>query len=143
MLCRERGDTLTGLLAKAGVSRNAFYSLARRKSVFPRSLNAVSARLGVGPGELLTGDDRRTEQMKVLMSEAEAIARRKRGVDRDNVRHALLLLRKTPIERLRMALGRSKDRLYLRVLADTEKALEGRRRRAKRTAGAQYHRKGT
>ena len=107
-MCRERGDTLTGLLARAGVSRNAFYSLARRKSVFPRSLDAVSARLGVVPGELLTADDRGTEEMKSLVAESEAIARRNRGVNRDNVRHALLLLRKEPVERLRMALVRAR-----------------------------------
>ena len=107
-LCRERGDTLTGLLARAGVSRNAFYSLARRKSVFPRSLNAVSASLGVGPNELLTLDDRGTEEMKSLLAEADAIACRNRGVDRENVRHALLLLRKEPVDRLRRALVRAR-----------------------------------
>jgi len=106
-LCRERGDTLTGLLAKAGVSRNAFYSLARRKSIFPRTLDAIGARLGVRPDELLTTDDRQTEAMKSLLSEADAIVHRNKGVDRDNVRHALLLLREKPVDRLRRALVRA------------------------------------
>jgi len=51
-----------------------------------------------------------------------------------------------PLDRViasKRALGRPKDRLYLRVLADTRKALEGRHRIGNRTGGAQYHRKGT
>ena len=107
-LCRERGDTLTGMLAKAGVSRNAFYSLARRNSIFPRTLNAVCARLGVRPDELLTTDSRQTEAMKSLLSEVDSIIRVHAGADRDNVRHTLLLLREKPVDRLRRALVRAK-----------------------------------
>jgi len=107
VLCRAHGRTLTGLLAAAGVSRNAFYSLARRNSVFPRSLLAVCARLGVRPDEVLTADDREAEAMKFLLAEVDAIAGRDRRVDRDNIRHALLLLREKPIERLRRALVRA------------------------------------
>ena len=106
-LCGERGETLSGLLSKAGVSRNAFYSLARRNSIFPRTLTAVCASLGVRPEELLTSDDRRTEAMKSLLAEADAIARRNRGADRENVRHTLLLMREKPIDRLRRALVRA------------------------------------
>lgn len=106
-LCRERGETLSGLLATANVSRNAFYSLARRNSLFPRSLLAVCARLGVSPGEVLTADDREAEAMKSLLAEVDVIAGADKRVDRDNVRHALLLLREKPIERLRRALVRA------------------------------------
>lgn len=107
MLCRQRGETLTGLLAAADVSRNAFYSLARRRSVFPRSLRAVCARLGVRPDEVLTADDREAETMKFLLAEVATIVGRDRRVDRDNIRHTLLLLREKPIERLRRALVRA------------------------------------
>jgi len=107
-LCQRRGDTLTGLLAQSGVSRNAFYSLSRRNSVFPHSLEAISAKLGVRPDELLTIEDKKTEEMKILLLETDEIVRKNRGVDRENVRHALLLLREKPIERLRRALVRSR-----------------------------------
>jgi len=106
--CRARGCTVTGALAKAGVSRNAFYSLARRDSILPRTLRALGAGLGVEPGDLLTRDDPRAEAMKVLLAEVDAIARRNPGVDRENVRHALLLLRRKPIDRLRLALARAR-----------------------------------
>jgi len=106
-LCRQRGNTLTGLLAAADVSRNAFYSLARRGTVLPRSLVAVCAQLGVRPGEVLTDDDRETEAMRSLLAEADAIAGRGKGMDRENVRHTLLLLREKPIDRLRRALVRA------------------------------------
>lgn len=107
-LCRERGLSTTALLAEAGVSRNAFYTLARRRSVFPHSMEAVSAALGVRPDQLLTSDDRRTEGMKALLAQVDAIVKANRGVDRDNVRHTLLALRRKPIDRLRTALTRAR-----------------------------------
>ena len=99
---------MTGLLSRAGVSRNAFYTLARRKSVIPRTLEAISAKLGVRPDELLTVEDKKTEEMKILLAETDEIVRKNPGVDRENVRHALLLFREKPIERLRRALVRSR-----------------------------------
>jgi transcriptional regulator with XRE-family HTH domain len=106
-VCREKGKTLSGLLDSAGVSRNAFYTLARRRSVYPRSLEAVGRILGVPPHELLTAEGHAREEMKLLLAEVDAIARRHRGVDRENVRHTLLLMRKEPIDRLRKALARA------------------------------------
>ena len=104
-LCRERGTTLTSLLAAAGVSRNAFYSLARRDSIYPRSLCAVCARLGISPDMALSADEGGVESMKSLLAEVEAIVGRDKRVDRDNVRHALLLLREKPIDRPLYLLG--------------------------------------
>jgi len=53
-------------------------------------------------------DDCRTKGMKSLMAEVDAIVRRYPGVDRDNIRHTLLLLREKPIDRLRRALIRGR-----------------------------------
>ena len=106
-LCRERGTTLTALLASAGVSRNAFYTMARRESVLPRSLRAICTRLGATEDALLTSDNRETEAMKALLAEARLIADRGGAVDYDNVRHTLLLLRERPLDRMRRALGRA------------------------------------
>ena len=106
-LCREQGTTTSAALAAAGVSRNAFYSLARRESVLPRSLRALAARLGVSPVEVLTEDDAATDAMRALIASAQAIARRGSRTDRDNIRHTLLLLREKPVDRLRRALARA------------------------------------
>jgi hypothetical protein len=108
-MCRERGESVSAMLESARVSRNAFYTLARRESLFPRTLEAIGERLGVRPDSLLTDDDRKTEGMKALLAETDAIARRYPGVDRENVRHALLLLREKPIDRMRRALVRGKS----------------------------------
>jgi transcriptional regulator with XRE-family HTH domain len=113
LLCRERGTTLTGMLAAAGVSRNAFYSLARRDSIYPRSLRAVCARLGISPDKALTADEGEVESMKYLLASVDAIVSRDKRVDRDNVRHTLLLLREKPIDRLRRALVRA-QKPYIR-----------------------------
>ena len=107
-LCRERGESVAGMLVAAGVSRNAFYTLARRPSILPRSIMAIAKQLGVGPGAVLTGEDRQAEEMRGLMAEVDDIARRYPGVDRENVRHALLLLKEPPINRLRRALVRAR-----------------------------------
>ena len=107
-LCRERGESLTGMLAGAGVSRNAFYSLARRPSIVPRTVSAVARRLRVEPGMLLVGGDEPVQAMRSLLAETDAIVKRHPAVDRDNVRHALLLLSEPPVNRLRRALVRSR-----------------------------------
>lgn len=105
--CRARGQTLTRALACAAVSRNAFYTLARRESVLPRSLCAVAAVLGVSPAALLTDNTPREERMKRLLTEVDGIVRRHPGADRDNIRHALLALQRSPLERLQTALSRA------------------------------------
>ena len=141
--CRRRGTNISGLLRQAGVSRNAFYSLARRDSVVPRSLKAIADSLGVPVTRLLTDAGAPAARMQDLLRTAERIARSHPPADRDNIRHTLLLLDERPVERLRRALrrartfddklpvlrldrilaskkalGREKDRRVLGVLAD-------------------------
>ena len=48
------------------------------------------------------------ETANVLRAEVDEIAARHQGIDRDNVRHALILLREKPVERLKRALVRGK-----------------------------------
>jgi hypothetical protein len=105
-LCRERGTSVAGMLREAGVSRNAFYTLARKDSVVPQSLIRISEQLGVPVSALLDDVLPPEQRMKRLITEVNRIARRHRGVDRDNVRHTLLLLQEKPVERLRRALRR-------------------------------------
>ena len=98
---------LGGLLREAGVSRTAYYSLTRKDSVLPKSIEAMACRLGVPASEFLE-DERRVEgEAHALLAQASEIARTHQGADLDNVRHTLLLLKKEPIERLRRALLRA------------------------------------
>ncbi|OGV70733.1 MAG: hypothetical protein A2283_16555 [Lentisphaerae bacterium RIFOXYA12_FULL_48_11] len=105
-ICRKRGITLAQALNRAGVSRNAFYSLARKESVLPVSIRAIAGRLGVKAFEFLDDEDVLTSKTSVLMKKVDRIAAKYPGVDRDNVRHTFLLLEEEPAERLRRALIR-------------------------------------
>ena len=106
--CRQRGLNVGGLLREAAVSRNAFYSLVRKDYVVPLSLVRIAERLGVSVSTLLEETDTPVGRMKALAAEAGRISRLHPGVDRDNVRHALLLLSEKPVERLRRALRRGR-----------------------------------
>lgn len=104
--CRQQNITLSELLKQAGVSRNAFYTLAREDYVLPKSIRAIAKSLNVSPLDFLTEDNKEMEKMKLLLNKVDAIAGKNKNMDRDNIRHTLLLLREPPIERLRRALTR-------------------------------------
>ncbi len=106
--CRRRGTNISGLLRQAGVSRNAFYNLARRDSVVPRSVKAMADSLGVPVSRLLTDADTPAARIQELHRKVERIARSHPRADRDNLRHTLLLLDEKPAERLRRALRRAR-----------------------------------
>jgi hypothetical protein len=106
--CRRRDLNVGRLLREAGVSRNAFYSLARKEYVVPPSLIRIAERLDVSVSALLEETDTPVERMKALAAESERISRLYPGIDRDNVRHTLLLLGERPVERLRRALRRGR-----------------------------------
>lgn len=106
-LCAKRGIGLGDLLCEAQVSRTAYYSLARKASVLPKSIDAIARRLEVLPSEFLD-EERRTElEARALLARAEDIVRAHRSASLDNVRHTLILLKKDPIDRLRRALLRA------------------------------------
>lgn len=107
-LCRERGMTVSDALDRAAVSRNAYYSLVRKPSVLPNSIEALAEALGVPPSELLEETRSAAAKANEMAIEVERIVRQHRGVDRDNVRHTLLLLDEEPISRLRRALRRGR-----------------------------------
>ena len=104
--CRERGLTVSDVLERANVSRNAYYSLVRKSSVLPASIEALADALEVPPSEFLEDKPSPTARAHELAIEVDRIVRQNRGVDRDNVRHTLLLLDEEPIARLRRALRR-------------------------------------
>jgi transcriptional regulator with XRE-family HTH domain len=107
-LCRERGLTVSDALDQAAVSRNAYYSLVRKPSLLPASLEALAEALGVRLSELLEDRPSAVDKAKEMALEVESIVRKHRGADPDNVRHTLLLLDEEPISRLRRALRRGR-----------------------------------
>jgi hypothetical protein len=108
-ICDRQGTNLAETLREAGVSRNAFYSLARRDSIAPRSLTAVAEQLGVPVNELLEDSVSPAERMVALAQEASRIARSHPNADVENIRHTLILLDEKPIERLERALRRGRQ----------------------------------
>lgn len=109
-LARARGLTLSEALRRASVSRNAFYHLARRSTVVPRTVIALGAALGVPSSELLdeapTSNDKRPA---TLLREARRIHARNPQSSFDNIWHTLWLLEVSPAERLRRSLIRGHD----------------------------------
>ena len=105
-LAAQKGWTVSELLERAGVSRNAYYTLARKQSVLPSSLNALAETLETSPGTFLLDEEPAVVWARRLSARVEEI----RGVypvaDADNIRHTLILLEEEPIERLRRALRR-------------------------------------
>lgn len=106
-LCEQRGLRLGELLGKAGVSRTAFYSLARKDSVLPASIVRVAETLNVCPGDILVDEKSLRDQAVALAEQARRISAQKKGVNPENVRHTLILLQYDPLERLRRALTRA------------------------------------
>jgi lambda repressor-like predicted transcriptional regulator len=107
-LCESRGTCLGPLLAAAGVSRTAYYSLVRKESVLPKSVGAIARTLGVPPRAILDELPAAERKARDLAEEVDRIVRRHPGASREDVRHTLLLLEEPPIERLRRALIRGR-----------------------------------
>jgi len=109
--CSERNLTLKDLLAEAGVSRTAYYSLVRKDSVLPRTVGALAGALGVRPSDLLTEGAAETWRAQALLRRARHVVTRNPGVSFEDVWHTLVLLDELPIERLRRSLlrGRALD----------------------------------
>jgi transcriptional regulator with XRE-family HTH domain len=108
ILSEQQGLNVVSVLRKAGVSRNAFYTLARKPSVVPRSVQAIADALRLPVSTLLEETGSPADRIRTLASEARRIARRHPGSDPDNIRHTLLLLEESPADRLRRALRRGR-----------------------------------
>ncbi|MFC1629080.1 hypothetical protein ACFL3H_08215 [Gemmatimonadota bacterium] len=106
-LSTENGCTISALLDSAGVSRNAFYSLARRESILPGSILAIADYLNIPPSSFLIDEGSLLQKGLALQKRVEEIAFRHREADRDTIRHTLILLQEEPVERLRRALRRA------------------------------------
>jgi lambda repressor-like predicted transcriptional regulator len=107
-LCRKRGTSLQALLQEAGVSRNAFYTLARKKSIVPQSIVTLAEQLEVPVSSVLDKGPTPKTRLMALVYEAHRTAAQHQDADPDNIRHTLILLDEKPVERLRRALRRGR-----------------------------------
>ncbi len=110
-LAGKRGLSLNALLAKAGVSKTAFYHLVHKSSVLPASLRSLADALSVRPGAFLIEDEPDIAKVRRVLDLTDRIVAGNPELDRDNVRLTLLLLEEEPIQRLRRSLirGRKSD----------------------------------
>jgi len=108
ILARRRGESISALLARAGVSRTAFYSLARRRSVLPGTVAALASALDVSELDLLESKPEPDADPQRRVREARAIVRGRPGATFENVWHALCLLALDPLERLNRSLIRGR-----------------------------------
>ena len=106
-LCEKKQQNLKLLLHNAGVSRNAYYSLARKNSILPKSIIAIANQLDVQPSVFLEEESHIQQKAQLLLETLDRIMKRHKKADRENVRHTLLLLQEKPINRLRRALLRA------------------------------------
>ncbi|OGD08963.1 MAG: hypothetical protein A2Y86_03070 [Candidatus Aminicenantes bacterium RBG_13_62_12] len=104
-LSRARGLSQKDLLEQSGVSKTAYHHLLSKSSVLPHSVNALAETLGVKESSLIAEESDEERICHIARMTDEIIARNPK-LDRDDVRHTLLLLEEEPIDRLRRALIR-------------------------------------
>jgi len=106
-LGRSRGLSLKELLDQSRVSKTAYYHLLAKDSVLPQSIGALAETLGVKASSFLI-EENEEDAVRRIGRLTEAIAARHPSLDRDNVRHTLLLLEEEPLERLNRGLTRGR-----------------------------------
>ncbi|HEX4825858.1 MAG TPA: helix-turn-helix transcriptional regulator [Candidatus Polarisedimenticolaceae bacterium] len=108
--CEALGLPLAQVLRRSGISRTAYYSLARKESVLPKSVVKLAKALDATPAEILDGrpfEERRAERR---LRRAKEIVRRHPKLDFHDIWQSLVLLELPPGERLRRALRRGRAR---------------------------------
>ena len=112
--CKQYGWTLDDLLKKAGVSRTAYYALTRKDSILPKSIQSIAKEMNVSPSEILLDPDKEVREMRALYEKARAVSQKYPKVNVENVMHTFVMLKKTPLERLRKGLLRGKTTHFYR-----------------------------
>ena len=107
-LAADHGETLGSLLRRAGVSRTAYYSLARRLNILPRTVRAIAEAAGVSEADLLEESPAVLSAEELRLARAREICSRYPDTDFNNVWHTLTLLERPPLERLRGSLRRGR-----------------------------------
>jgi transcriptional regulator with XRE-family HTH domain len=108
-LARELGLPLTALLRRAGISRTAYYSLARRPTVLPKTIHALAEALHVPIAEILE-EPAPALSVKVLrrLESARAICAADSAASFENIWHSLCLMDLAPMDRLNRSLIRGR-----------------------------------
>jgi transcriptional regulator with XRE-family HTH domain len=108
-LASELGLSLSTLLKQAGISRTAYYSLARRPTVLPKTIHALAEALDVPIAEILE-EPARALSVKVLrrLEAARAICSADSAASFENIWHSLCLMDLSPIDRLNRSLIRGR-----------------------------------
>ena len=107
-LCLGKGYSLKDLLSRAGVSKTAYYHLIYKDYVLPRSIHDLAEALGVEASAFLEEKSPAERQAYFIIRKTDEIMEAHPSLDRENVRHTLLLLQEEPIKRLRRALIRGR-----------------------------------
>jgi len=107
-IAEKRGLSLNALLAKAGVSKTAFYHMVHKSSVLPASLRSLAETLSVRPGAFLTEENPHVAKIRRILAFTDRIVAGDPKLDRENVRLTLLLLEEEPVLRLRRSLIRGR-----------------------------------
>jgi len=113
-LCKTKGLSLQELLSKANVSKTAYYHLIYKETLLPNSVHAIAEALNVRPSVFLEEVNPEEEKIRQIMNLTEKILKKFPKLDRENVRHTLLLLHEVPIERLKRGLRRGQKFNLLR-----------------------------
>lgn len=95
-LCATRHLNLSAVLRQAGVSRTAYYSLARKPSILPKSILRIAQHLKVNPTALIDNDEATLQVIRQLQDSTDAICRQSPSVDRDTVFRTLQNLQLPP-----------------------------------------------
>ena len=108
-LAAKKGLSLSELLFRSGVSRTAYYSLARRATVLPKSVHALACTLEVRVRDIVEQDRDPAEERAVAhMREVRRIQTQHPTASFDNLWHTICLLELPPVERLNRSLTRGR-----------------------------------
>ncbi|MFW6140210.1 MAG: hypothetical protein ACOC5S_02510 [Acidobacteriota bacterium] len=107
-LIHSKGLTLKVLLTRARISKTAYYHLLYKDTVLPKSIHALSKVLKVRPSAFLEEMTPEEKKIRQIAKRTDQIMAENPGLDRENVRHTLLLLKEDPVVRLRRGLIRAR-----------------------------------
>lgn len=107
---RNKGITLKDVLQDAGVSKTAFYSLLKKESVLPDSLQKLAQKLGVSALSFLEDPFEIQEKTKRQLLLCQKIVQENPQALWENVWHTLQLLEEPPLNRLARSLRRGQAR---------------------------------
>ena len=105
-LLLTKGISISILLKAAGLARSTYYALLEKENLLPKSLRSIAGVLGVNASELLVDEESILAEHYKLIERVDEICAQDSELDREMVRHVLILLDEPPIERLRRALTR-------------------------------------